>query len=286
MKLYAKQVRSVLIILLANLLYAATVRFFLMSSGLVTGGVTGMSLALNRLTGLPVSLYAGIFNVGFWILGWALLGKKFALGTLLSTVSYPAFLAILEKAFGDYVLTEDIVLCAVLGGVIVGVALGLVMREEASTGGVDVIPLALNKYFKAPISVTMYVVDVIILLAQIAIFPVSNLLYGIVHILVYSIVLDKVLLRGTSRTELKIISKEYDRIKKKILHEGDRGVTLISAKGGYTMNPTEMVYSVISNREFAKIERMVHEVDPDALVIVSRVTEVSGRGFTLEKKYQ
>ncbi len=286
MKLRAKQVRSVLIILLANLIYAATVRFFLMSSGLVTGGVTGISLALNRLTGLPVSLYAGIFNVGFWILGLIFLGKKFAWGTLLSTVSYPAFLAILEKVFGDYVLTDDIVLCAVLGGVIVGIGLGLVMREEASTGGVDVIPLTLNKYFKLPISITMYIVDVAILLAQIAIFPVSNLLYGIVHILIYSVVLDKVLLRGTSRTELKIISKEHEKITNKILYEADRGVTLLSGKGGYTKDSTEMILSVISNREFAKIERMVHEVDPDALVIVSRVMEVSGRGFTLEKKYQ
>lgn len=286
MKLHVKRVRSVLIILLANLLYAATVRFFLMSSGLVTGGVTGISLALNRLTGLPVSLYAGIFNVGFWILGLIFLGKKFAWGTLLSTVSYPAFLAILEKVFGDYVLTDDIVLCAVLGGVIVGIGLGLVMREEASTGGVDVIPLTLNKYFKLPISITMYIVDVAILLAQIAIFPVSNLLYGIVHILIYSVVLDKVLLRGTSRTELKIISKEHEKITNKILYEADRGVTLLNGKGGYTKDATEMVLSVISNREFAKIERMVHEVDPDALVIVSRVMEVSGRGFTLEKKYQ
>lgn len=281
-----KHVKALFFILLGNLIYATAVRFFLMSSGLATGGVTGISIALNSITGIRVSIFALILNIVMWILGLILLGKRFAFSTLISTIAFPVFLNILESLLGDYVLTEDRIVCSILGGILIGVGLGLVFREDSSTGGIDVIPMSLNKYFKLPVSASMYVIDTITLLAQVLVFPVENILYGIIQIVVYSIVLDKLLILGNSRTEMLIISQEYEQITQYILHEMDRGVTLLNAMGGFTQKDKNLILSVVSNRQVPRIERMIKTIDPHALIIKSSVMEVAGHGFTLEKKYE
>ncbi|MCQ2492836.1 MAG: YitT family protein [Lachnospiraceae bacterium] len=280
-----KHVKSLFIILAGNLLYSLAVRLFLMPSGLVTGGVTGISIALNSVTGIRVSIFAMILNVVMWILGLILLGKHFAFSTLISTLAFPVFLSFFETALGDYVITEDRILCSVLGGVLIGVALGIVLREDASTGGIDVIPMALNKYFKLSVSATMYAIDTVILLAQILVFPVENILYGILQILIYSFVLEKVLILGNTRTQMLVISPEHEKITSYILHEVDRGVTLLDGHGGYTKKPAELVLSIVSNRQVPRIEKEIRQIDPHAMIIKSSIMEVSGRGFTLAKQY-
>lgn len=286
MKTKASKIRSAMVILAGNFLYACTVRFFVMPGNFVTGGVTGMSLALGSLTGSMVSGFAMIINIFFWVAGLILLGKKFAASTLLSTVSFPVFLGFLEKYTGDLALTEDRLLCVVMGGLLTGAALGIVMKEESSSGGVDVIPLVLNKYFRFPVSVGMYIVDFLIVAAQFAVFPPDNIFYGILYILIYSVVLDKVLVIGVEKIQLKIVSSQWEAITKIIQTKADRGVTLISSMGGYSREDSFMVLSVVSNRQMAKIEKWIHEADPQALIIVSRVSEVRGRGFTTEKIYK
>ena len=101
--------------------------------------------------------------------------------------------------------------------------------------------------------------------------------------LIYTIVLDKILLLGSSRTELKIVSAKSDEICSAILRELDRGVTLLDGEGGYLHQRRQVILSVISNRELIKVEKIVHSIDPECFMIVNRVSEVSGRGFSMEK---
>ena len=112
------------------------------------------------------------------------------------------------------------------------------------------------------------------------------MLYGIVLVILHTIVMDKMLLMGDSRTQVKIISARSDAIREAILEQLDRGVTIFHGEGGYTRDPSEVLLSVVSNRELPKLEKLVHSIDPECFLIVSRVTEVSGRGFSLEKHYQ
>jgi len=127
------------------------------------------------------------------------------------------------------------------------------------------------------------VFDFFILLLQLFFCPVESVLYGIVLAIIYTVMLDKMLLLGTSRTEVKIISAKAREISTAILSQVDRGVTLLHGEGGYLHNPTEIVMSVISTRELVKLERVVHEIDPESFMVVSKVTEVHGRGFSLSK---
>ena len=285
-KIPATMVKSAVAVVGGNMLYALMVKLFLLPAGLVTGGTTGLALIAEKLWNVPISGFVFVFNVVMLIIGWVVLGKAFALTTIASSVLYPLFLEICNLLLGDLVLTRDPMLCTVFFGVGIGVALGIVIRSGASTGGMDIPPLVLNKFFRLPVSVGLYTFDFCILLAQLFFSPAENVLYGIVMTLLYSIVIDKMLLLGQSRTELKIVSAKSEQITQAIMNQVDRGVTLLHGRGGYLGNETELVLTVISNRELVKVERLVHQIDSECFMVVSRVSEVRGRGFSLSKQYQ
>ena len=272
-------------ILFGNALYSLAVALFLEPSGLITGGATGIALAIGRLTGLPVSGLLLFINLAMLVWGWAVLGRAFALNTLASSVLSPAFLGLFEGLLAGRVLTEDIFLCTVFSGLGIGVALGLVIRSGASTGGLDIPPLVLNKWFKLPVSATMLTFDIAVLLMQAVFSPVQQVLYGVVMVLIHTIVMDKMLMLGASRTEVKIVSSQSDAICAAILEQLDRGVTILHGEGGYTHESSAVLLSIVSNRELPRLEKLAHSIDPTCFLIVSHVTEVSGRGFSLDKDY-
>lgn len=276
---------NALSIVVGNALYALTVVLFLMPSGLITGGATGIALAVNKVTGITVSSVLFVVNMAMLVLGWAVLGRKFALNTIASTILSPLFLALWERVFANFVLTDDLVLNTVFAGLGVGVSLGITIRAGASTGGMDIPPLVLNKWFHLPVSATMMAFDFIILAMQAAFSPLQQSLYGIVLVIVYTMVLDKVLLLGTTRTEVKIISEKAEAICTAIQKELDRGVTILHGEGGYRHEREAVLLSVVSNRQLPRLEKLAHAIDPTCFMIVSHVTEVSGRGFSLDKDY-
>ena len=272
-------------ILFGNALYSLAVALFLEPAGLITGGATGIALAIGRLTGLPISGLLLFINLAMLVWGWAVLGRAFALNTLASSVLSPAFLGLFEGLLAGRVLTEDIFLCTVFSGLGICVALGLVIRSGASTGGLDIPPLVLNKWFKLPVSATMLTFDIAVLLMQAVFSPVQQVLYGVVMVLIHTIVMDKMLMLGASRTEVKIVSSQSDAICAAILAQLDRGVTILHGEGGYTREPSAVLLSIVSNRELPRLEKLAHSIDPTCFLIVSHVTEVSGRGFSLDKDY-
>ena len=257
-----RTLKSLLTVVLGNFLYALTVKLFLLPSGLVTGGTTGIALTINHFFGVPISGFVLIFNVIMLIIGFLILGKAFALTTLASTFLYPLSLELCNILLGDLCLTTDLLLC------------------------MDIPPLVLQKALRIPVSVSMYAFDVCILLLQALFRPAENILYGVLLVLVYTVVLDKMLMIGSARTEVKIISQKNTQINEAILKQLDRGVTLLNGEGGYLHSEMQMVLSVISNRELFKLEKLVRQIDPECFMIVSRVSEVRGRGFSIQKQYQ
>lgn len=281
-----QRITSLIAVIAGNFLYALTVKLFLLPAGLVTGGTTGMALTVNYLTGIPISGFVLIFNVIMLAVGYKALGKAFASTTLASTFLYPMALEVFDRILEGVVLTEDIFLCTLFSGLGIGISLGIVIRSGASTGGMDIPPLVLKQYMRIPVSISMYAFDVCILLSQAVFRKAENILYGIVLVMIYTIVLDKMLLLGTTRTEVRIISQKSEEIRDAILKELDRGVTMLEGESGYLHNRTQMIFSVISNRELPKVERLIRGIDPESFMVVSRVSEVKGRGFSLSKKYQ
>lgn len=285
-KLGLPDVKPLVMVVAGNFLYALMVKLFLLPANLAIGGTNGIAMMINHFWDISISGFVLIFNVIMLGVGWLILGKGFALTTLASSFLYPFFLEVCNRILGDLVLTNDLLLCSLFFGGGIGVALGLVIRAGASTGGMDIPPLVLNKLLGIPVSAGLYAFDFCILLTQIFIRPAENVLYGIVVTLIYTVVLDKMLLLGNSRTELKIVSSKSREICDAILKQVDRGVTLLNGEGGYKGNPTQLVLTVISNRELIKVEKLIHRIDPECFLVVSRVSEVRGRGFSLNKHYQ
>lgn len=277
---------SLLLVIGGNMLYALAVKLFLLPSGLVTGGTTGIALVMNHVFGIPVSMFVLGFNVAMLVIGYLILGRQFAVTTVVSTFVYPLSLELFDRGLGEVVLTQDVLLCTVFSGLGIGVALGVVIRAGASTGGMDIPPLVLNHFFKIPVSVSMYVFDICILLAQAVFNLPETVLYGIILILIYTLVLDKLMLMGTTRTEIKVVSQKAQEIREAILKQMDRGVTMLYGEGGYLHQQGQIILSVVSNRELPRVEKLIHGIDPESFMVVSRVSEVRGRGFSMSKKYR
>ena len=277
---------SLLFLLLGNILYALSVKLFLLPANLISCGTTGIALAVNQFTGLPISTFIFLFNVAMLLLGWCILGKQFALTTVFSSLFYPIALEVLNRVLGDVSVTEDLLLNTLFSGLGLGLSLGIVIRSGASTGGMDIPPLVLKKLFHIPVTVSLWCFDFCIMLTQMTYHSPEDLLYGILLLMTISFSLNKVLLLGTSKTEVKIVSRKATLIRDAILSKVDRGVTMLHGEGGYLRTDTEVILSVVSNHEMPKIERLAREIDPDCFMIVTRVTEVWGRGFTYGKKYE
>ena len=280
-----KILSSAVLIILGNAIYAAGVVLFILPSGLITGGTTGIALIVNHFTGMQISAFVGVFNVIMFALGYLVLGKKFAMSTLVSTFSYPVLLGLIQKAAGDFVLTDDLLLSALFGGLCIGLALAVVIRLGASTGGMDIPPLILQKTLRIPVSASMYVFDFAILIGQMFFTPKQACLYGILLVLVYTVTLDKLLAVGASKTKLEIVSERNEEIREAILADLDRSVTMLHGRTGFVGAETDVIFCVIAPRELYKLERIVYSIDPDAFVVMSRATSVHGKGFSKAKEY-
>ncbi len=282
-----KRINKIGLILLGNLLYAVAVAYFILPSGLITGGTTGLALFARYLWGVPVTVFVLIFNVVMFLIGAAVLGRMFALSTLISTISYPVMLSLmqaLEIKTGE--LTDDIMLSTIFAGALIGVGIGLVIRAGASTGGMDIPPLVIQKKTGLSVSILLYAFDVIILILQMLFSDQEKILYGILLVCIYTIVLEKLLVAGKRQIQLKIVSEQYESINKAIVSQMDRGTTLLQIEGGYTRKPSMAVLTVVSQRELFKVNELVLGIDSDAFLIISQVNEVRGRGFTSGKEYR
>ena len=275
---------SLFLVLIGNILYALTIKFFVLPANLMSCGTTGLALIANHLFNIPISVFIFCFNVVMLALGWSILGRQFAMTTVFSSLFYPLALELLNRTVGDVRLTDNMLLNVIFAAICLAVSLGLVLRGGASTGGMDIPPLILKKFFHIPVSASLWVFDFYILLAQTAFHPTEDLLYGILLIIIISMTLNKVLLFGTSRTEVKIVSKESDRIREAILSQVDRGVTLLNGESGYRREDTQVILSVVSNYEVPRLQQLARQIDPDCFIIITSVTEVWGRGFSYGKK--
>ena len=275
---------TLFLILVGNCLYALTVKLFILPASLISCGTTGIAMVVEHTLHIPMSTFILIFNLVMLGLGWVILGRKFAMTTVFSSLFYPLALEFLNRVLGDVMVTENLLLQALFGGMGLGIGLGLVIRGGASTGGMDIPPLILNKFFRIPVSASLWVFDLCIMLSQMFFHKLEDLLYGIILLISVSMTLNKIMLFGTSRTEVKIVSEKSQEIRQAILKKLDRGCTLLHGQGGYRCNELEVILCVVSNHELLKIERLAREIDPACFVIVNRVSEVWGRGFTYGKK--
>ena len=281
----SKTLHNFLIISLGNLIYTVAVAFFILPNNLITGGTTGLALFGQYMFHIPITAFVYVFNIAMFLLGAWVLGKAFALTTILSTFEYPFFLSILQLLSSRVgPLTDDMMLATLFAGAGIGIGLGLVIQAGASTGGMDIPPIILNKLFGLSIPVMIYVGDTALLLIQALYSSTEQVLYGILVVLLTSIVMDKILIMGQKQTQVMVVSPKYEEINQMIHQKIDRGSTLIHAMTGLKKTEQPVVMTVISNRQLSVLNDLILQIDPQAFVVASEINEVKGRGFTLSKQ--
>ena len=273
-------------VLLGNAIHAAAVILFLLPADLISCGTTGIGLVVEHLFHIPLSAFIFVFNIVMLGVGWLLLGKGFAMTTALSSLMYPLILEGMTRLLGNVYVTDNILLNTIFAGMGLSTGLGIVIRAGASTGGMDIPPLVLKKYLGIPVSMSLWVFDLFIMSAQMFFHSLEDLLYGIILLIVISTTLGKVLMLGVTKTQVKIISEKSEEMRQAILDRGDRGVTMLHGEGGYRRNDTEVILTIISNSELPKIQRLAREIDPGCFMIVNRVNEVWGQGFSIRRIYK
>lgn len=281
-----KKAGQFLVILAGLTTYAFAVALFVLPLDMIAAGTTGLALVVEHWWGIPLSVFVAAFNILMFVIGWKELGREFAFSTLVATFYYPFILDQAIRIVGGRVITDDPMLCAVFSGIIIGVSLGVVIRVGASTGGTDIPPLVLKKRFGIPVSAVLYAMDFVILTAQLTFRDTEKILYALVMVLVYTTVLDKVLVSGVKQMQVEIISDRYEEINRMIQEKLDRGTTLFPIEGGHTRQKSFAVHAVVSGRELAKLKEVVMQQDDKAFMIVNQAGEVRGRGFTLSKNYK
>ena len=280
---WIKSLETIICVLLGNIALAVAVGAFIVPHGIITGGSTGIALTINHYVKGNLSVTIFIVNILLFILGTIVLGKKFALTTLVSTVVYPVFLSIVQAIPGITKLTDHIMLASLYGGAVLGLGIGLVVRVGASTGGTDILALVLHKWFHIPLAVFIYMVDFSVLLCQAFFSNSEQILYGILVLVVAAMALNRVMLMGQSQIQLFIITEKYEEVKEKVLKEIDAGVTMVHIETGYGAKQQKGVLCVIPNRKLYSVNQVVQTVDPKAFITITQINEVRGRGFTIER---
>ena len=275
---------TTLCMLAGNALLAFLVAAFIIPHDIIMGGTTGIGIVLSRvLPGLDVSLLILILNLLLLLLGLVVLGKKFFLTTVSSSVLYPVMLGGFQRIPNIESLTADPVLAAIFAGVLMGVALGLVMRVGSSTGGMDVLNLVFAHWFHLPVAIFVWLGDIIIVGGQALFSSSEKILLGILVLVLETIILDKAMILGKAQIQIFVVSEKFEAIRTMLLNEIEAGVTMTMIETGRLEKEQKGVLCVIPQRKLYNATHRIQDIDPLAFITITQINEVRGRGFTVSR---
>lgn len=268
---------SYILLAIGVLIMAISLQYFLEPNTIAPGGVTGFAVVINKLLNIPIYVTNLAVNIPLFILGLKTLGKSTAIKTVYSTLLLSFFLKILPPN----VITRDIFLSTIFGGVLMGLGLGLVFKFGGTTGGTDLAGSILNNKFPNLSMVTfMTIIDLfVIIFAGIADRKVETSLYSIISMFIVMKVVDSILEGIGYLKGFIIITDKPEEISKRLMFELERGVTSLKGKGMYTNEEKEVLLCVVNRSQFSKVKKIVKEIDPKAFIMVSDMYEVLGEGF-------
>ncbi len=262
-----------------NIICAFALGCFALPFNMVVSGMSGIGRIVSFYTGFSVSVVVGVCNIALFILGWIMLGHKFAASVAIGTFVYPTFLGIFQSIEPLQHMVDDPLLAAICAGVLNGVGLGLVIRVGGSTGGTDIPAIILNRKLGWKVAPMLYISDVAIFILQIAVTDTNGVILGILYALIYSVVMNKLIVMEQGGVQLMIFSDKLEEVNEKLLSMR-MGTTLLSAEGGYMHDRKKVIYCVASSRNLNRIKRATLEIDPQAFITITSMSEINGNGFT------
>ncbi|MFQ3544949.1 YitT family protein [Halobacillus rhizosphaerae] len=264
------------LVIVGSFFVALAFNIFLLPNNIASGGVAGISTITKGVFGWEPGVVQWILNIPLFIIGVSILGKNFGIKSFVGTLLLPAFVILtssLEPA------TPNPLLGAIFGGMGVGLGLGIVFRGRASTGGIDLAAQVLHKFTHFPLGISVAMLDGMIVLTSAIVFSVEEGLYALIGLFATSRTIDFVQVGFSTSKNVMIITEDVEKVRSAILHEIDRGVTVLSGAGGYTEKERQVIMCVVQQNEFIKLTQTVKVIDPGAFVVAMNASEVLGEGF-------
>ena len=268
-----KNIRGYLCLFLGTFLAAVALEFILIPNKIIDGGVVGISIMASHLTDVPVSVYTFLLNIPFLFFGYKQIGKTFVAKSLFSIVSLSMWLAILG---GRFLFTKDVLLASVFGGILLGIGVGVVIRFGGSLDGTEMIAIVLDKKTAFSVGQIVMFFNLFILSSAGLVFTPDRAMYSLITYFVASKFMDMMVEGIEKEKAILIITDKGDEIAQTITARLGRGVTFLEGKGGYSKSEKQVLYSVITRLEIAKLKDIIKVVDENAFVTVSDVSDVVG----------
>ncbi len=283
-------IRDYGLILIGSLIQAFSLRVFFVPAQLASGGVSGISQLINHFTGWPIGVMVFLGNIPLLALGWRFLGgHQFVARTAFAVATYSMFTDLLlqtslfsPNGLATHLIHElegDIFLNTLYGAIVGGIGYGLVYRARGTSGGSDILARILNHYRSTPMTQSYLIVDTVVILGAGFVFGWKAALYAMIALYVSGLVAETTLEGGATVRTAMIVTKEPEAIANRVLDELQRGVTLLEGTGAYTGADRPVLYCVISRAEVASLKALVHEIDPQAFMVIGVAHEALGEGF-------
>lgn len=268
-------ISKIIFLMIGSILYSIGLETFLIPNNVIDGGIVGISIMASHFTKIPLGMLTFILNVPFFIFGYKQIGKTFTLSTLFSVICYSIGVSIFNPIPG---ITKDILLASVFGGIIVGLGIGLIIRNGGSTDGAEVVAIVLDKKISFSVGQIVMFFNFFILTFAGFIFGWDRAMYSLIAYFIAVKVID-IIVEGIDESKaIFIISEKHKDIAEAVMEELGRGVTLLDGKGAYKGAETNVIYVVISRLEISKVKNIVNEFDEDALITIGSV-DVSGKNY-------
>ena len=273
-----KTFKEYALITVGVLIAALGISQFLAPHAIVSGGVSGIAIIINKLTGFPVGVGVLLMNIPLFISGIIFLGKSFGIKSVYGAFVFSLFL---DATATDLILTENLLMSALFGGSLIGIGFGFMFLSGATSGGTDILAALLNSAFPAiDIGKWFFIIDIIIISLSTVFFRNTELLLsGIIALALNSFLLDYIILGANKAKLVYIISNHAEQIASRITKSVNRGVTGVSVRGMYTGDERTMLMCVVKRFELRKLEEIVEQIDKNAFIIFTQARKITGQGF-------
>ena len=278
-----KTIRDILFIIIGTAIYGFAVVFFNIPNDLAEGGITGITLILRALLTIDPAISTLLLNIPLILLGGKILGRRALYYTIIGTLGLSSWLWIWQQFPLIIDLEEDLLIVALLGGLIAGIGSGIVYKVGGTTGGSDIIARIIEKNLGISVGRSLLIFDVLILILSLSYINLQQMMYTMIYSYVFSRIIDSILDGGYSAKGIVIISEKSAEIAPLLMDKLERGLTYLNGEGGFASDEKKIIYIVITPREISEVKRIVKEVDSTAFVSVINVHEVEGEGFSYLK---
>jgi len=268
---------SILMVIIGTFLYAFSVNAVIIPNTLGEGGATGMTLMIFYWLGWNPAIVSFILNAILLVIGWRHLEKRQIIYTIVSMV---VMSVALEYTTDFSFVTDNTVVAAVAGGVLSGLAIGIVSLGGGTTGGTEIIAWIMKKYLGIGISVGLLLIDFLVVVPLTIQIGLEKAMLTLIMLYVMSKVLNFIIEGFNPKKSITIISKQHEAIAMSIQEKIDRGITILDGKGYYSREAHQILYIVINRHQLINVQNIIYELDPKAFVIITDVQQVIGEGFT------